>query len=184
MSSGTSAHSLLDRDALAGKIAQLAGDMAGRIRNPADCALVGIRTRGATLAGRLQEEIKRQRGWDVPLGVLDITLYRDDLSQRSDQPLVQATEIDFDVDGKLIFLIDDVLYTGRTIRSALDALLEFGRPRRIMLGVLVDRGLREFPIQADYAALTIETEPEQSVRVCFDEDDGSEGVLLEQRSAA
>jgi len=184
MSSGTSPHSLLDRDALSGKIAQLAGELAERAGGPENCALVGIRTRGATLARRLHEELKRQRGWEVPLGVLDITLYRDDLSQRSDQPLVQATEIDFDVDGKLIFLIDDVLYTGRTIRSALDALLEFGRPRRIMLGVLVDRGLREFPIQADFAAVTIETDPDQNVRVCFDEDDGREGVLLEQRTAA
>lgn len=184
MSSGTSSDSLLDREALAEKIARMASDLAERVGDPANCALVGIRTRGATLARRLQQELKRQQGWDVPLGILDITLYRDDLSRRSEQPLVQATEIDFDIEGKLIFLIDDVLYTGRTIRSALDALLEFGRPRRIMLGVLVDRGLREFPIQADIAALTIETDHDQKVRVCFDEDDGQEGVLLEQRPAA
>jgi pyrimidine operon attenuation protein/uracil phosphoribosyltransferase len=98
-----------------------------------------------------------RHGWDLPLGVLDITLYRDDLSQLAEQPLVRSTEIDFDVSGKLIFLIDDVLFTGRTIRSALDALVDFGRPRRIMLGVLIDRGHREFPIQADVAALTVQT---------------------------
>lgn len=184
MPDSSPSETLLDESAMAVRIAELAAALARHVADPAGCALVGIRTRGATLASRLQAELRRQRAWDLPLGVLDITLYRDDLSRMSGHPLVRATEIDFDVDGKLIFLIDDVLYTGRTIRSALDALVDFGRPRRIMLGVLVDRGHRELPIQADAAALTIETSADQTVRVCFTEDDGQEGVFLERRPDA
>jgi pyrimidine operon attenuation protein / uracil phosphoribosyltransferase len=181
MSASSSAEVLLDEQALARAIASMAKDMARRIVNPDDCALVGIRTRGATLAARLQRELHRARGWDLPLGVLDITLYRDDLSQLAEQPLVRSTEIDFDVSGKLIFLVDDVLFTGRTIRSALDALVDFGRPRRIMLGVLVDRGHREFPIQADVAALSLETTEDQFVNVYLAEDDGRDEVVLASR---
>jgi pyrimidine operon attenuation protein/uracil phosphoribosyltransferase len=177
-------NSVLDETALSIKIAEMASQLAKRVQDPSNCALIGIRTRGVTLARRLQEELQRQKGWELPLGVLDITLYRDDLSQLAEHPLVQSTEIEFDVGGKLIFLIDDVLYTGRTIRSALDALLEFGRPQRIMLGVLIDRGLREFPIQADVAALTLDTAREETVRVCFEEDDGRDCVVVEQRPAA
>ncbi len=174
----------MDEAALSAKIAEMAAQLAERVRDPSNCALIGIRTRGVTLARRLQKELAEQKDWDLPLGILDITLYRDDLSQMSEHPLVQSTEIEFDVGGKLIFLIDDVLYTGRTIRSALDALLEFGRPQRIMLGVLIDRGLREFPIQADVTGLTLETAEEQTVRVCFDEDDGQNCVIVEERPKA
>jgi pyrimidine operon attenuation protein / uracil phosphoribosyltransferase len=181
MPSAPSAEVLLDPQALAEAITAMADGLAGQIVSPEDCALVGIRTRGATLAARLRREIKRTRGWDLPLGVLDITLYRDDLSQLAEQPLVRSTEIDFDVSGKLIFLIDDVLFTGRTIRSALDALVDFGRPRRIMLGVLIDRGHREFPIQADVAALTVETTEQQFVNVYLAEDDGKDEVVLAPR---
>lgn len=174
---------LLDEADMSARIAALADALARHVDDPAGCALIGIRTRGATLAARLQQELRIRRGWDLPLGVLDITLYRDDLSRMSGHPLVRATEIEFDVDGKLIFLIDDVLYTGRTIRSALNALIDFGRPGRIMLAVLIDRGHRELPIQADAAGLTVPTSRDQVVRVCFAEDDGREGVFLETRPA-
>lgn len=169
---------LLDEKALDEKIAAMAGGIAACVTEPGDCALVGIRTRGATLAARIQAELHRARGWDIPCGVLDITLYRDDLSRLAEQPLIRPTELDFDIEGKLIILVDDVLFTGRTIRSALEALLEFGRPRRIMLAVLVDRGHREFPIQADIAALSLETTLNQTVQVCLAENDGRNAVLL------
>lgn len=169
---------ILDEASVQRCIERMAQELAAHVADPADCALVGIRTRGATLAARLREIIKTRHGWDLPLGILDITLYRDDLSQMSAQPLVRASEIDFDIEGKLIFLIDDVLYTGRTIRSALNALIDFGRPRRILLGVLIDRGHRELPIQADVRGMDLETRLDQQVRVCLVEDDDRDAVLL------
>ncbi len=171
---------LLDAPALSGKIAEVADAMAGMIGDPKHAAIIGIRTRGAILARRVQSHLKQSRGWDLPLGALDITLYRDDISQLGSHPLVRGTNLPFDVEGKMILLIDDVLYTGRTIRCALDQIIDFGRPRAVKLAVLVDRGLREYPIQADFAALTLQTTPDQSVQVHLAEQDNADRVTLTQ----
>jgi pyrimidine operon attenuation protein/uracil phosphoribosyltransferase len=143
--------------------------------------LVGIRTRGVPIAKRLAACLKDITGIDVPTGALDITLYRDDL-MRGDvglQPIVRSTEISFDLDGKHVLLVDDVLYTGRTIRAALDALIDFGRPRTIQLVVLVDRGHRELPIRADYVGRNVPTSKKESVKVHLLEIDGRDEVEVE-----
>jgi pyrimidine operon attenuation protein/uracil phosphoribosyltransferase len=148
---------------------------------PEELALVGIRTRGVPLARRLAARIQERSGTDVPVGVLDITLYRDDLTTIASQPVVRDTVLPFPVDGRRIVLVDDVLYTGRTVRAALDQLIDFGRPRRIELMVLVDRGWRELPISADYIGKVVETTLKQMVDVKLQEQDGlDEVVLMEQ----
>jgi len=144
-------------------------------------AIVGIRTRGAALAERLAREVKRQTGIAPPLGALDITLYRDDLHATRHLPAVRGTDIAFNVDGKKILLIDDVLYTGRTIRAALDELVDFGRPTWIQLAVLIDRGCQELPIRADYAASRIDVPTSQFVRVHLEEVDGVDEVVIIQK---
>ena len=141
-------------------------------------AIVGIRTRGAVLAGRIAEEVRRRTGARPPLGALDITLYRDDLYSTRHLPAVRSTDIAFNVDGTKILLVDDVLYTGRTVRAALDELADFGRPRWIQLAVLVDRGRHELPIRADYAAAQIDVPDSQFVRVHLAEVDGVDEVVL------
>lgn len=143
-----------------------------------DLALIGIRTRGVILAERLKAAIKSIEGADVPTGILDITLYRDDLTLVGTKPLVRETLIDFDVTGKRIILVDDVFYTGRTIRAALDALTDFGRPGKIELAVLIDRGHRELPIRADFVGKNIPTSKEQNVRVVLDETDGQKDAVI------
>jgi pyrimidine operon attenuation protein/uracil phosphoribosyltransferase len=145
---------------------------------PAPClVLVGIRTRGVPLARRLGALIKRDSGTDVPVGTIDITLYRDDLKARQGRP-VQATHLPCPLDARHVVLVDDVLYTGRTIRAAMDALTDFGRPLSIQLAVLVDRGHREFPIQADYVGAALETAHDEQVRVQVSEIDGQDAVTL------
>ena len=143
-----------------------------------DVALVGIRTRGVFIARRLRERIKKFTGAEPLYGELDITLYRDDLSQVSETPLLKATDIPFDITGKTIILADDVLYTGRTIRSALAALSDFGRPARIELAVLVDRGHRELPIKADYVGKNLPTARAEIVKVRLKECDGEDSIKL------
>jgi len=175
---------LLSPTNLSETLAKLASGLADLIDDPARTALVGVRTRGDVLARRIQENFRRTRGWELPLGIVDITLYRDDLSQHGPNPLIRSTELPFDVDDKTILLIDDVLYTGRTIRSAIDQIIEFGRPRAIKLGVLIDRGLRELPIQADVAGVRIQTKPEDEVKVFLQEQDGRDEVILSRRKAA
>lgn len=172
---------LLDASALTEKIDSLAHAMAEIVDDPDHAALVGIRTRGVTLARRIHSVFRKTRGWELPIGILDITLYRDDLSQIAAHPLVRKTDLDFDVQDKTILLIDDVIYTGRTIRSAIDQIIDFGRPRVVKLGVLVDRGRREYPIQPDFAAYTIETTPDQVVKVSLIEDDDQDMVILKVR---
>lgn len=174
---------LLDAAGLAAKIDELAAGLAAFVEDPDRAALVGIRTRGATLAARVHEAILKKRGWDLPLGSLDITLYRDDLSTLAPNPLVGRTDLDFNLEETTVLLVDDVIFTGRTVRSALDELVDFGRPRAIRLGVLVDRGHREYPIRADFAALTVETVLSQVVKVCLTENDGRDEVLLAERSS-
>lgn len=139
-------------------------------------ALVGVLTRGAPLAQRISENLRRFEGLDVPVGSLDITLHRDDLS--GDEPAVKGSRIPFDVTGKTVVLVDDVLYTGRTARAAMDALLELGRPAAIRLAVLVDRGHRELPVRADYVGKNVPTARGQRVLVNLEETDGEDGVIV------
>ena len=142
--------------------------------------LIGIQTRGVHMARRFQKRIRDIEGVEVPVGVLDITLYRDDWTRISHHPVIQATDIPFSVDGRDVLLIDDVLFTGRTIRAAMDALIDFGRPKRIELAVLVDRGHRELPIQANYVGKSIPTRRSENVNVMFSESDGVDQIVLEE----
>ncbi|MBW1941174.1 MAG: bifunctional pyr operon transcriptional regulator/uracil phosphoribosyltransferase PyrR [Deltaproteobacteria bacterium] len=142
-------------------------------------ALIGIQTRGIYLAKRIQSIILKIEGTEVPTGDIDITLYRDDWTRISHHPIVQATDIYFSVNDKEIILIDDVLFTGRTIRAAMDALMDFGRPDRIELAVLIDRGHRELPIQANYSGRFIKTKPSERVNVLLTEHDGVDKVVIE-----
>jgi len=162
-------------------ISDLADRIVSEISGPRDIAVIGIRSRGEVLARRLSGELSQQLGKEVPCGTLDITLYRDDLnSPQSDaQPQVRTTEIGFDIDGKIIILADDVLYTGRSARAAMDALIDLGRPKAIRLAVLVDRAGREFPIQADYAGFKTDVKPSKLVQVNFVESDGKDQVVVE-----
>ncbi len=146
-------------------------------RHSRDLALIGIQRRGVDLARRLQERLG-QSGMDVPVGTLDITLYRDDWTMKGAKPAVGRTQIPFSVEGKTLVLVDDVLYTGRTVRAALEALADFGRPGKVELLVLVDRGLRELPIHADYTGMAVETTPAQRVDVLLKERDERDEVLL------
>jgi pyrimidine operon attenuation protein/uracil phosphoribosyltransferase len=142
--------------------------------------LIGIQTRGVHMARRLQKRILMIEGVEVPVGVLDITLYRDDWTRISPHPVIQATDISFSVDDRDILLIDDVLFTGRTIRAAMDALIDFGRPKRIELAVLVDRGHRELPIQANYIGKSLPTRRAETINVMFTESDAIDQVVLEE----
>jgi pyrimidine operon attenuation protein/uracil phosphoribosyltransferase len=142
--------------------------------------LVGIQRRGVPLAQRLAEAIREHEGAIIPVGALDITFYRDDLSMLAQQPVVKGTDLPFDVNGTTAVLVDDVLYTGRTIRAAMDALIEFGRPQAIRLAVLVDRGHRELPIRADHVGKNVPTSREELVRVRIEEVDGEDGVDIER----
>ncbi|MFP3937422.1 MAG: bifunctional pyr operon transcriptional regulator/uracil phosphoribosyltransferase PyrR [Phycisphaerae bacterium] len=145
-------------------------------------AVVGIRTRGQTIAGRLVERLSEDHpDLQVDCGVLDITFYRDDLSRRRGAPLVRATEIDFDLDDVWLLLVDDVLQTGRSVRAALDALHDYGRPKVVRLGVLIDRGGRELPISADFVGKSVKVKPGEQVRVRLRENDGEEGVFITEK---
>lgn len=142
-------------------------------------ALIGIHTRGVYLARRLHRNIETFEGADLPVGEIDITLYRDDWTQLTAQPVVKTTQIPFSVNGKNIVLIDDVLFTGRTIRAAMDALIDFGRPASIQLAVLIDRGHRELPIQSDYTGQCVRTRKADMINVLLKECDGEDRVVLE-----
>jgi pyrimidine operon attenuation protein/uracil phosphoribosyltransferase len=176
----------MDADRVARTLARIAHEIVERHKRLDDVALVGIRTRGVHLARRLAQSLADITGVEVPTGALDITLYRDDLMRHvvGPQPLVRRTEIPFSIDARRILLVDDVLYTGRTTRAALDALIDFGRPRAIQLIVLVDRGHRELPIKADYVGRNLPTSPDESVQVRLVESDGRDEVTLEQAQEA
>jgi pyrimidine operon attenuation protein/uracil phosphoribosyltransferase len=146
----------------------------------AGLALVGIQRRGVPLARRIAESIAEHEGVHVPVGALDITFYRDDLSLVAQQPVVKGTDLPFDLNDSTVVLVDDVLYTGRTIRAAMDALVDFGRPQAIRLAVLVDRGHRELPIRADHVGKNVPTSREELVRVHLEETDGEDGVEIER----
>ena len=154
---------------------------AGRTSSDNGLAIIGIRSRGEILAQRLADRLSQKLCKPIPCGTLDITLYRDDLNapHGDNQPQVRTTEIGFDIDGRVIILVDDVLYTGRSARAAMDALIDLGRPRAIRLAVLVERAGRELPIQADYCGKKAEVRPEQSVQVNLVESDGKDEVVVE-----
>ncbi len=159
-------------------ITRIAHEILERNKGSEELALVGIRTRGVPLAQRLVEQISKIEGTEVPLGVLDITLYRDDVGTGKQNPVLKKTEIPFSISEKKIVLVDDVLFTGRTIRAAIDALMDFGRPAGVQLAVLVDRGHRELPIRADYVGKNIPTSRENRVQVQLNEQDKNDQVLV------
>ena len=176
---------VMDADRIGRTLIRIAHEIVERNKGVEDLALVGIRTRGVHIARRLARSLKDISGDSVPTGALDITLYRDDLMRHAvgPQPLVRRTEILFSIDDRKVLLVDDVLYTGRTTRAALDALIDFGRPKSIQLVVLVDRGHRELPIKADYVGKNLPTSLEESVQVKLLESDGQDEVVLEQAAA-
>jgi pyrimidine operon attenuation protein/uracil phosphoribosyltransferase len=163
-------------------LTRIAHEIVERDKGGEGVALVGIADRGDHLARRLADEIARSEGGSVPIGVLDITFYRDDIGLRAEAPEVHETRIGFDVGGKTVVLVDDVLYTGRTVRAAMDALMDLGRPRKIQLAVLVDRGHRELPIRADFVGKNVPTSRADDVRVMVQEVDGEDGVVVEGAS--
>lgn len=169
---------LMERDDIHRAVNQLASEIAARNRGAGGLALVGIRTRGVPLAERLATALETLEGLRPPVGALDITLYRDDIGLSEKAPVVRKTEIPFDIFDKTIVLVDDVLFTGRTVRAALAALTDYGRPRRIQLCVLVDRGNRELPIRADFVAKKTTTRYEDRVEVRLAETDGEDRVIL------
>ena len=173
---------VMDADRMSRALTRMAHEILERNRGLDEIALVGIRTRGVPIARRIAKSLHEINGDDVPTGALDITLYRDDLMRHpvGPQPVVRRTEIPFSIDDRKILLVDDVLYTGRTIRAALDALIDFGRPRAIQLVVLVDRGHRELPIKADYVGKNLPTSSKQSVQVRLQEIDGTDEVTIEE----
>jgi len=172
---------VMDADRIGRTLTRIAHEIVERNKGTDDLALVGVRTRGVPIARRIARTLKEITGHDVPTGALDITLYRDDLMRHAvgPQPVVRKTEIQFSIDNRKILLVDDVLYTGRTTRAALDALIDYGRPKAIQLIVLVDRGHRELPIKADYVGKNLPTSPEESVQVRLQEIDGEDEVVLE-----
>jgi pyrimidine operon attenuation protein / uracil phosphoribosyltransferase len=169
---------VMDAQAIERALTRVAHEVLEHNKGTDDLALVGIRSRGVHLAQRLQAKIRDIEGVEVPTGIIDITLYRDDLSRSRQQPEVRGTQIPFAVDDKRVVLVDDVLFTGRTIRAALDALIDFGRPRDVQLVVLVDRGHRELPIRADYVGKNLPTAVNESVQVRLQESDGFDEVVI------
>ena len=176
---------VMDADRVSRALTRIAHEIVERNRGVHGLALIGVRSRGVPLARRLAQALETITGEEVPTGALDITLYRDDLMrhQVGPQPLVRRTEIPFSIDDVNIILVDDVLYTGRTTRAALDALIDFGRPRAIQLVVLVDRGHRELPVKADYVGKNVPTSRQESVRVRLLEIDGADEVLIDRPEA-
>ncbi len=171
---------ILTKEEVARAVTRISHEILEKNKGPEGLAIVGIRTRGFMLAERIAQAISRIDGSGVAVGALDITLYRDDLSVVAEQPIMHKTEIDFDIEGKNIILVDDVLYTGRTIRCALDALIDFGRPKSIQLAVLIDRGHRELPIRADYVGKNLPTSQKELVQVKLQEIDGEDSVFIEE----
>ncbi len=174
----TPSHTLLDARDIERVLQRIAHNIVEVHKGSKDLALVGIQTRGVYLARRLAQLIEQIDDTRVPTGTMDITLYRDDWTSIAYQPVVQATDIPFSVDGKQVVLVDDVLFTGRTVRAAMDALMDFGRADRIELVVLVDRGHRELPIMANYVGKAVETRRSETINVLLTEKDGRDEVVL------
>jgi len=173
---------LMDAERLSRALARIAHQIVERRRDAEGLVLVGVRTRGVPLARRLARLVAEAGAPLPPVGALDITLYRDDLTTVAPQPVLRGTEIPGSIDGRTVVLVDDVLYTGRTVRAALDEIIDFGRPARIKLAVLVDRGHRELPICPDYVGQTITTTRDESVQVLLQEGDGADRVLLLEKA--
>ena len=171
---------LMDSQAIRRAIIRVAHEIVEKNKGISDLILVGIRTRGVPIAERLNAEIEKIEGAKVPVGYLDITLYRDDLSTLAYQPIVHETVIPFDINGKKIILVDDVLFTGRTVRAALDAIIDIGRPQSIQLAVLVDRGHRELPIRADFVGKNVPTSSREIVSVQLMPIDSEEQVIIRE----
>ena len=174
---------ILDADRIRRMIDRMAHEIAERQNDLKDLCFVGIRTRGVPLAARLAARLSALLEKQFPVGTLDITLYRDDLSLVAPQPLLKKTEIDFDLNGRTVLLCDDVLYTGRTIRAALDGIIDLGRPRAMRLAVLIDRGHRELPIEANYVGKSVPTAGREVIKVMFQETDGTDEVWILEKPA-
>ena len=172
-------HTILDAADIDRKLTRITHEILEVHKGAGNLTLIGIQTRGVFLAKRIQSMINDIEGIEIPTGEMDITLYRDDWTLISPNPVVKTTDISFSVDEKLIILVDDVLFTGRTTRAAMDAVIDFGRPDRIELAVLVDRGYRELPIQANYVGKFVETRRSETVNVLLEEHDGVDKVVIE-----
>jgi pyrimidine operon attenuation protein/uracil phosphoribosyltransferase len=169
---------IMDEDAMRRALVRISHEIVERNKGVANVVIVGIRTRGVPLAKRVAETIGKIENTDIPVGSLDITMYRDDLSTLGYNPVMRETDLDFDISGKTVVLVDDVLFTGRTIRCALDALIDMGRPKAIQLAVMVDRGHKELPIRADYVGKNVPTSNTETVNVAIREIDGRDEVAL------
>lgn len=169
---------IMDSDAIRRALVRIAHEIIEKNKGVEDVVIVGIRTRGVPLAQRIAAEINAIENCEMTVGMLDITLYRDDLSTLGYNPVVHGTDINFDLSGKHVILVDDVLYTGRTIRAALDAVIDMGRPKTIQLAVLVDRGHKELPIRADYVGKNVPTSQKETIEVVLNEIDGEDEVYI------
>ena len=172
---------LMDGEAMRRSLVRISHEIVEKNKGVENIVLVGIRTRGVPIAERLADAIEKIEGTRPPVGVLDITLYRDDLSTLAYQPVVRTTELPVDISGKIVVLVDDVLYTGRTIRAALDAVIDMGRPTTIQLAVLIDRGHRELPIRADFVGKNVPTSSHEVISVQLDTIDGEEKVVIKEK---
>lgn len=172
---------ILDEKGINRVITRIAHEITEKNKGAQDIVLIGIKTRGVPLAKRLAEKIKSIEGVIVPVDVLDITLYRDDLQVKTKEPVVQARDLFNNIDGKIVILVDDVLYTGRTVRAALDAVIDIGRPSKVQLAVLIDRGHRELPIRADFVGKNVPTSKHEIVKVSLNEIDDDNLVVIENK---
>lgn len=170
----------MDTKSLGDTISRISSNIVKDIKNSDNINFVGIRTRGNIIAERILKEIKKQLNLNIPLGVIDITLYRDDFRTKDNWPKIEQSKIDFDIDGKEVIIVDDVIYTGRTARAAIEAIMDYGRPSAIKLVALIDRGNRELPIQPDYVGLKINILPENRVNVYLKEMDNREEVVIDR----
>lgn len=171
---------IMDEIGMSRALIRIAHEIVERNNGVGDVVFAGIKRRGVPLARRIADEVYKIENVRVPVGTLDITLYRDDLSTLHDQPVVNSTNVPFSITGKIVVLVDDVLYTGRTARAALDALIHLGRPKAIQLAILIDRGHRELPIRADYVGKNVPTSRDEIISVNIDEIDGSNNVCINQ----
>lgn len=172
---------LMDEKAITRAITRVSHEIIERNKGVEDVVLVGVKTRGVPIADRIAKKILQIEGVEVKTGIIDITLYRDDLEKVEMEPIVKGSYLDFDVNGKIVVLVDDVLYTGRTVRSALDAIIDIGRPNVIQLAVLVDRGHRELPIRADFVGKNVPTSKQEIISVKLNETDGEDSVTINEK---
>ena len=172
---------IMDEDKIRRSLTRIAHEIIEKNKGTEDLVLIGIRSRGVPIAQRLNEIIEQIEGHKVPEGIIDITLYRDDLSSLAEKPILNKTEVPFDLKGKNVVLVDDVLYTGRTVRAALDAMADMGRAKIVQLAVLIDRGHKELPIKADYIGKNVPTSTDEVIAVLLKETDGIDEVLIKEK---